>query len=308
VSDGETTVVAGIMEHIEEAGVHSGDSACVLPPITLGKRMIEEITDASKRIAKALKVRGLMNIQWAIRNDVLFILEVNPRASRTVPFVSKATGVPLAKIATKVMAGKTLKQLKFTKEVVPEYISVKESVLPFSRFSGVDTILGPEMKSTGEVMGIDENYGMAFAKSQLAAGQDMPLKGNVFVSVCDNDKREIIFVVKKLVDLGFKVLATGGTAQVLKFNNVPVRAIKKIAEGSPNPLEEMQKGNIHLIINTPSGELQRKDEQLIRSRAVLLSIPYVTTMAGAMAAVTGIESLKTGVFDVKPIQDYHKEI
>jgi carbamoyl-phosphate synthase large subunit len=308
VSDGEITVIGGIMEHIEEAGVHSGDSACVLPSITLGKRMIAEITDASKRIAKALKVRGLMNIQWAIRNDILFILEVNPRASRTVPFVSKATGVPLAKIATKIMVGKTLKQLKFTKEVVPKYISVKESVLPFSRFSGVDTILGPEMKSTGEVMGIDENFGMAFAKSQLAAGQDMPLKGNVFVSVCDNDKREIIFVVKKLVDLGFKVFATAGTAQVLKFNNVNVRPLKKIAQGSPNPLDEMQKGNIHLIINTPSGELQRKDEQLIRSRAVLLSIPYVTTMAGAMAAVTGIESLKTGVFDVKPIQDYHKEL
>jgi carbamoyl-phosphate synthase large subunit len=308
VSDGEITVIGGIMEHIEEAGVHSGDSACVLPPITLGKRMIEEITDASKRIAKALKVCGLMNIQWAIRNDVLFILEVNPRASRTVPFVSKATGVPLAKIATKVMAGKTLKQLGFTKEVVPEYISVKESVLPFSRFSGVDTILGPEMKSTGEVMGIDQNYGMAFAKSQLAAGQDMPLEGNVFVSVCDKDKREIIFVVKKLVDLGFKVFATEGTAQVLKFNNVPVQAIKKVAQGSPNPLDEMQKGNISLIINTPSGELQRKDEQLIRSRAVLLGIPYVTTMAGAMAAVTGIESLKTGVFDVRPIQDYHKEL
>jgi carbamoyl-phosphate synthase large subunit len=308
VSDGEMTVIGGIMEHIEEAGVHSGDSACVLPSITLGKRMLEEITDASKRIAKELKVRGLMNIQWAIRNDVLFILEVNPRASRTVPFVSKATGVPLAKIATKIMVGKTLKQLKFTKEVVPKYISVKESVLPFSRFSGVDTILGPEMKSTGEVMGIDENFGMAFAKSQLAAGQDMPLAGNVFVSVCDNDKREIIFVVKKLVDLGFKVFATAGTAQVLKLNNVNVRPLKKIAQGSPNPLDEMQKGNIHLIINTPSGELQRKDEQLIRSRAVLLSIPYVTTMAGAMAAVTGIESMKTGVFDVKPIQDYHKEL
>ncbi|MBN1493582.1 MAG: carbamoyl-phosphate synthase large subunit [Candidatus Omnitrophica bacterium] len=308
VSDGTETVVAGIMEHIEEAGVHSGDSACVLPPFTLGTRMIEEIVDASKRIAAELKVCGLMNIQWAIKNDVLFILEVNPRASRTVPFVSKATGVPLAKIATKVMAGKTLKQLGFTKPVIPEYISVKESVLPFSRFSGVDTILGPEMKSTGEVMGVDQNYGMAFAKSQLAAGQIIPSEGNVFVSVCDNDKREIIFIAKKLVELGFKVIATEGTARVLKVSNVEVTVIKKIAQGSPNTLTELQKGNIHLIINTPSGELQRKDEQLIRSAAVLLGIPYVTTMAGAMAACIGIESMKTGTFDVKPIQEYHKEV
>ncbi|MFC1809838.1 carbamoyl-phosphate synthase large subunit, partial [Candidatus Omnitrophota bacterium] len=308
VSDGKETVVAGIMEHIEEAGVHSGDSACVLPPVTLGKRVLDEIVDASKRIAAELKVCGLMNIQWAIKNDILFIIEVNPRASRTVPFVSKATGVSLAKIATKVMAGKTLKQLGFTKPIIPEHISVKESVLPFSRFSGVDTILGPEMKSTGEVMGVDQNYGMAFVKAQYAAGQALPLKGNVFVSVCDNDKREIIFIVKKLVDLDFKVVATGGTARVLKLNNVPVREIKKIVDGSPNPLDELTKGNIDLIINTPSGEVQRKDEQLIRSRAVLLNVPYITTMAGAMAAVNGIESMKTGTFEVKPIQEYHKDV
>ena len=308
VSDGKRTVIGGIMEHIEEAGVHSGDSACVLPPITLGKKMIQEISDATKRIAAELNVCGLMNIQWAIRGDVLYILEVNPRASRTVPFVSKATGISLAQIATKVMVGKTLRQLGFTKEIVPEHISVKESVLPFSRFSGVDTILGPEMKSTGEVMGIDYNYGMAFAKSQAAAGQALPLSGNVFVSVCDNDKREIIFIVKKLVDLGFKVLATSGTARVLQMNNISVKVIKKIVEGSPNPLDELNKGHIDLIINTPTGESERVDEQLIRSRAVLLGTTYITTMAGAMAAVNGIESMKTGSFDVQPIQTYHKEI
>lgn len=308
VCDGKLAVIGGIMEHIEEAGVHSGDSACVLPPISLGKKILAEIMDATKRIALELNVVGLMNIQFAIKNDILFMLEVNPRASRTAPFVSKATGIPLAKIATKVMTGKSLASLGFTKEVVPEHISVKESVLPFSRFSGVDTILGPEMKSTGEVMGVDYNYGLAFAKAQSAAGQELPLKGSVFVSVCDNHKRNFIFIIKKLYDLGFSIIATAGTARVLEKNNMQVTRLKKICEGSPNPLDAMMNGSISLIINTPSGEAQRVDEIKIRSRAVLLGIPYVTTMAGAMAAVNGIESMKKDTFNVCPIQEYHKDV
>jgi carbamoyl-phosphate synthase large subunit len=306
ISDGKMTVIGGIMEHIEEAGVHSGDSACVLPPHTLSDNIIENIKKTTYTLAKALKVVGLMNIQYAIKNDVVYVLEVNPRASRTVPFVSKATGVPLAKIAASVMVGKTLKQLNFTKEVHVKHISVKESVLPFSRFSGVDILLGPEMKSTGEVMGIDSTFGLAFYKSQIAAGQILPKKGKVFISVRNNDKRNIVFIAKKLHDLGLKLIATGGTAKVLKSNNIPCEEMGKIGEGNDGLLERIRKGEIKLIINTPSGRRGQVDMRPIRSLSVQNGIPCITTIQGAQAAVNGIEAIINGELTVKSIQEYLK--
>ena len=307
VSDGKLTVIGGIMEHIEEAGVHSGDSACVLPPHTLSDDIIETIKKTTYTLAKALKVNGLMNIQYAVKNDIVYVLEVNPRASRTVPFVSKATGVPLAKIAASVMVGKTLKQLGFTKEVHVSHISVKESVLPFSRFSGVDILLGPEMKSTGEVMGIDSSFGIAFYKSQIAAGQILPKKGKVFLSVRNNDKRNIVFIAKKLYDLGLKLIATKGTAKVLKSNNIPCEETGKIGEGNDGILERIRKGEIKLVINTPSGRSGQVDMRPIRSLSVLNGIPCITTIQGAQAAVNGMEAIINGELTVKPIQEYIKK-
>ncbi|MCB4792076.1 MAG: carbamoyl-phosphate synthase large subunit [Elusimicrobia bacterium] len=306
ISDGQTTVIGGIMEHIEEAGVHSGDSACVLPPHTLSDDIIEMIKKITYTLAGALKVKGLMNIQYAIKNDIVYVLEVNPRASRTVPFVSKATGVALAKIAASVMAGKTLKQLNFTKEVQVEHISVKESVMPFSRFSGVDILLGPEMKSTGEVMGIDSTFGIAFYKSQIAAGQILPLKGKIFMSVKNSDKRNIIFIAKKLFDLGFQIITTKGTSKVLKSNNIPCEEIGKIGEGNEEVLERIKKGEIKLIINTPSGRRGQFDMRPIRSLSAQNGIPCITTIQGAQAAVNGIEAIMSGKLKVKPIQEYIK--
>ncbi len=306
VSDGKMTVIGAIMEHIEEAGIHSGDSACVLPPHTLGSEIIDKIKKYTYAISKELKVKGLINIQYAIKNDTVYILEVNPRASRTVPFVSKAIGVPLAKIAAKVMAGESLKELKFTKEKSVQHISVKESVLPFSRFSGVDILLGPEMKSTGEVMGIDTTFGMAFYKSQIAAGCMLPTKGTVFISVKNGDKRNIVFIAKKLSDIGFNIIATEGTAKVLKSNNIKVKTTGKIAEGHNDTLDMIKEGQIHLIINTPSGQRGRSDMKPIRSAAITNGITCITTIQGAQAAVNGIEAIIKSDFSVKSIQEYHK--
>ncbi len=306
VSDGKTFVIGGIMEHIEEAGIHSGDSAMSLPTFSLSDETIEEIRRITYLMAKDLKVIGLMNVQYAIKDDVVYCLEVNPRASRTIPFVSKAIGVPLAKIAAKVMAGKSLKELGFTKEIIPSHISVKESVFPFSRFAGVDIILGPEMKSTGEVMGIDTDFGRAFAKSQLAAGQNLPLKGNIFISVKNKDKRSIVFIAKKLFDLKFNIFATEGTAKVMEKNGIKVKALKKIAEGKPNILDLIKEGKIDLIINTPSGKTPRADEVKIRSLAVSRGVPCVTTISGAQASVNGIEALMKEGLEVKSLQEYHK--
>jgi len=308
ISDGKITVIGGIMEHIEEAGVHSGDSACVLPPYTLGRRLLDRIRKYTYELSKELKVKGLLNIQFAIRGDTVYVLEVNPRASRTAPFVSKATGIPLAKLAAKVMAGKTLKQLGFTKEVKPGHISVKESVLPFSRFSGVDIILGPEMKSTGEVMGIDSAFGIAFYKAQAAAGQNLPLKGTVFVSVNNDDKRNMIFIVKRLYDLGFNIVATGGTSKVLKSNNIEAKKIGKISDGDNEIFNLLRNGQIDLVINTPSGERGQSDSAPIRSLAVLHGIPCITTLQGAQAAVNGIELALRKGYDVKPIQKYLSKV
>lgn len=305
--DGKTTFVAGIMEHIENAGIHSGDSACVLPPHTLSEEMIEEIKNATRLIAQGLKVIGLLNIQFAVKGERLYVLEVNPRASRTVPFVSKATGIPLAKIAAQIMTGKKISDFDLVESETLKHVSVKESVLPFSRFSGVDIVLGPEMKSTGEVMGIDSNFGAAFAKSQISANQALPKKGTVFVSVNDNDKRHIVFLAKKLADLEFRLLATNGTAKVLKSNNVEVDVVDKFGEGKNNLLTLIKKSEINLIINTPSGKKSQSDMRAIRAAAILHSIPCITTLQGAWAAVNGIEATLQRDFLVQSLQEYYSE-
>ncbi len=309
ICDGKTCVIGGILEHIEEAGIHSGDSAMVMPPHTLGKDIIEEIKRNTYAMALELNVKGLMNVQYAVKNNIVYILEVNPRASRTVPFVSKAIGVPLAKLATKIMLGKTLQELGFTKEKHINFVTVKESVFPFVRFPGVDAILGPEMKSTGEVMGIDTTFGAAYAKSQLAAGQKLPVKGNVFISVKNQDKRNIIFVAKKLADLGFKIMATSGTADALKSNDIDVQVLPKLHEGRPNVIDLIKDNKVHLIINTPSGKATKEDEMKIRSNAILYNVPLITTVSGAQASVNGIENLiKKPKAVVKPLQEYHKSV
>ncbi|MFH1386156.1 MAG: carbamoyl-phosphate synthase large subunit [bacterium] len=305
VSDGKQTVVCGIMEHIEEAGIHSGDSACSLPPFSLSADIIETIKHNTYAMAKELKVKGLMNIQFAVKNDRVYVLEVNPRASRTVPFVSKATGVPWAKVATKVMIGKTLKQQGILTEVEPKHVSVKEAVFPFNRFPGADAILGPEMRSTGEVMGIDNDFGTAFMKSQIAAGQNLPLKGKIFVSVNNRDKRSIVYIVKKLADLGFSIVATAGTGGVLKKNGIDCEVIQKLSESGNDILDLVNKGEISLLINTPGGKQTKVDETKIRSAAVMHNIPLITTISGAQATVNGIEAAKKKGFDVKALQDYH---
>lgn len=307
VADGTDVVIAGIMEHVEEAGIHSGDSACVLPPITLNERVLEEIRRNTYALAKELEVVGLMNVQFAVKNDIVYVLEVNPRASRTVPFVSKATGIPWAKVATKVMMGHKLRDLGITREVIPPYLAVKESVFPFKRFPGVDAVLGPEMKSTGEVMGIDATFGMAFAKSQMAADVKLPLSGTVFVSVRNKDKRNILYIVKRLVDLGFDIVATEGTANALIRNDIEVTRIRKVSEGRPNVVDLIKNGQIQLIINTPTaGRTPRQDEVAIRTTATAFNVPIVTTVSGAAATVNAIEALKKKKMDVCAIQDYHR--
>jgi len=305
VADGRDVVVAGVMEHIEEAGIHSGDSACAIPPFSLGEAMVEEIKEATYALARELQVVGLMNVQYAVKDEKLYVLEVNPRASRTVPYVSKATGVPWAKVATKLMIGKTLRELGITREVEIGHIAVKEAVLPFNRFFGVDTILGPEMRSTGEVMGIDRDLGMAYAKSQIAAGSLLPTSGNIFVSVKDGDKREIVHISHRLHELGFRILATKGTAEVLRRNGIPVEVVNKMHEGRPHVVDYMKNRQIQLIINTPSGKRPRTDQWSIRSYAVLYNIPLITTMSAARAALHGMESLLRRGMDVQPLQDWH---
>jgi len=307
VSDGEIAVIGAVMEHIEEAGIHSGDSACVIPPYSLGREIIDEIRRCTYVMAKELKVIGLMNVQFAIKNNTVYVLEVNPRASRTVPFVSKSIGIPLAKLAAKVMIGVSLRDLGFTQEIKVDHVSVKESVLPFARFPGVDIILGPEMHSTGEVMGIDTDFGKAFAKSQIAAGQPLNIGKNVFVSVMDKDKRAIPAIAKKLVQLGFQLIATKGTAAVLEQAGLEVKQINKLIEGRPHIGDLIRNGEIHLIINTPSGKGPMTDEGKIRALAVSFGIPCITTIAGAQATVKGIETIQKDKLGVKAIQDYHRK-
>lgn len=305
VADGKNSMVCGIMEHIEEAGIHSGDSACVIPSFSLSRSMLQKIRIATTALAKELKVIGLMNIQYAVKGDKLYILEVNPRGSRTVPYVSKATGVPWAKIATKAILGKSLKQLGIKKEIVPKHFSVKEAVFPFNRFPGVDAILGPEMKSTGEVMGIDADFGIAYMKAQLAAGQKLPFEGKVFVSVNDNDKRRIVDIAKRLDAMKYKLVSTSGTAEVLRKNGLEVEEVAKLGEGSPNVVDMLINNEIKLLINTPGSKQTKIDETSIRSTAIMRLIPIVTTLSGARATVNGLESAKKKGFSVKALQDYH---
>jgi len=309
ISDGETYVVGGVMEHIEEAGIHSGDSACCLPPHTLKKDMVDRIKQQAIMMAKELGVIGLMNVQFAVKGDDIYVLEVNPRASRTVPFVSKAIGRPLAKLAAQCMAGKKLTDpaLAFTQEVTPIYFCVKEAVLPFVKFHGVDIILGPEMKSTGEVMGIDRSFPRAYAKSQIAAGSVLPVSGTVFLSVKDRDKAHLLDIGKRLSALGFEIVATQGTAKVLADAGITAKPLRKLQEGSPNVLDLINRKAVNLIINTPSGARPRKDEVTIRSSAVSRGIPCITTIAGALASVRGIETMVQEDLHVRPMQEYHKE-
>jgi carbamoyl-phosphate synthase large subunit len=308
VSDGQKTLICGIMEHIEEAGIHSGDSACVLPPYTLKAEQIDRIKSNTYALARELGVQGLMNIQYAIKGDILYVLEVNPRASRTIPFVSKATGIPWAKVATRVMLGRSLESQGLTREVVPAHISIKESVFPFLRFPGVDTLLGPEMKSTGEVMGIDQGFGLAFAKSQLAAGMDLPLTGTVFISVKDQDKKMILSTAQKLNNLGFKIMATAGTSRFFEQAGFPNQKVNKVREGRPDVVDLMKNGEIQLVINTTIGSKSVSESTSIRQTALINRIPYTTTVAGARATAEAIETMQQKKLSVRTIQEYHSDL
>lgn len=302
--DGKQVVIGGVMEHIEEAGIHSGDSACSLPPYTLSQELIAEVRRQTEVMALELNVVGLMNVQYAVKDGIVYVLEVNPRASRTAPFVSKATGRPLAKIAARIMAGKTLAELGVAGDIVPDYFSVKESVFPFVKFPGVDTLLGPEMKSTGEVMGIGDTFAEAFAKSQLGANVKMPLTGNAFISVRDGDKKHIVIAAEKLYKLGFGILATGGTASFLEEKGIPARRINKVLEGRPHIVDALKNGEVQLVINTTHGAQAVADSFSIRREALMHSVAYYTTATGANAAVDAIIALKGQKLRVKPLQDY----
>jgi carbamoyl-phosphate synthase large subunit len=298
-------VIGGIMEHIEQAGIHSGDSACSIPYTSLAPSALETIRQWTVKLAQALKVIGLMNIQYAVQGDRVYILEANPRASRTIPYVSKATGVPLAKLASLVMSGETLESLGFTSEIIPQHIAVKEAVLPFEKFPGADTLLGPEMRSTGEVMGIDSDFGRAFAKAELAAGVRLATTGTVFISMSDRDKEAIVPVVRDLIEMGFKVVATSGTRQVLKDNAInDVELVFKVHEGRPHVIDSIKNEQIQFIINTPTGEESQTDARLIRRTALDYKLPIITTIAGAKATVAAIRSLKSQPLEVKALQDY----
>jgi carbamoyl-phosphate synthase large subunit len=304
LADGERVVIGGIMEHIERAGVHSGDSACSLPPKSISHEIQQDIRRQTSELAVALDVRGLMNAQFAVKGTDIYVLEVNPRASRTVPFVSKATGVPLAKIAARIMVGKTLGEIGIVAEVLPRHISVKESVFPFNKFPGVDTLLGPEMKSTGEVMGIDATFGIAYAKAQLGSGTRLPSEGKVFISVRDEDKEPVAPIAQRLARLGFQIVATRGTAEYLKRHGISAETVKKVQEGSPNAAEAIKNGEIAMVINTPRDAHSHADSFHLRRNAVDYQVPYFTTIAGADAAAEGIDLLSQRELEVRPLQEY----
>ena len=308
IADGETTVIGAIMEHIEEAGIHSGDSACVIPTFSLSQKVLGDISAATKAMARELNVRGLMNVQFAVKGDDVYVLEVNPRASRTIPFVSKAIGVPLAKLAAKVMVGRSLRELGFTKEIVPKHFSVKEAVFPFLRYEGLDISLGPEMKSTGEVMGMDVDLGLAYAKSQMAAPPPLPKRGKVFISVKDTDKEAVIPVAREFVKLGFEIISTSGTADALTKAKIKVTKVFKIHEGRPNVLDRIKNGDINFIINTPSGKIPREHEVVIRNAALAAKIPIMTTVRAALASTNGIRSLQKRKVQVRSLQEYHAAV
>jgi carbamoyl-phosphate synthase large subunit len=307
ISDGETTVIGGMLQHVEFAGVHSGDATMVMPPHTLSAEILEKVRVATYALAKELKVVGLMNVQYAIKDDELYIIEVNPRASRTVPFVSKAIGVPLAKLAARVMAGEKLTDLGFTKEIIPPYWAVKESVFPFNRFPGAQVMLSPEMRSTGEVMGLDKDLGVAFAKSQMAAKPSLPDSGDIFISVKDSDKQHAVEIAKGLSELGFGIIATAGTGKLLKKNGIEVKDVCRLSEGRPNVIDLIKNNKISLIINTPQGTVPRQNENQIRTEAVKRNICIMTTISAAAAAVEGIKALREKGYEVRSIQSYSKE-
>ena len=308
VCDGTDVVIGGIMQHIENAGIHSGDSACVLPPYNLSREVMSQLRKVTYDLAKALNVIGLMNIQFAVKDDEIYVLEVNPRASRTVPFVSKSIGFPLAKIAARVMTGKTLREIGFTKEVSLNYYCIKEAVLPFIKFPGVDSILGPEMKSTGEVMGIDVNFGVAFAKSQMSVNTNLPTKGLIFISVNNKDKEAIVLIASKLKNAGFELVATEGTKAYLEARGIKTKPVMKISEGRPHVIDLLTDGSISLMINTPVGKESHIDDYEIRRAAIIHNVPYTTTIAGAEAATEGLLSLLSKNITVKSLQEYHSTL
>ncbi|MBS2024707.1 MAG: ATP-grasp domain-containing protein, partial [Deltaproteobacteria bacterium] len=305
IGDGAAYVIAGVMEHIEEAGIHSGDSACALPPFSLEPKIIAEIERQAILLAKSLHVVGCMNVQFAVQDGRVYILEANPRASRTVPFVGKATGIPWAKIAALCSVGKTLAEQGVTHSVVPKHLSVKEAVFPFHRFSRADTILGPEMRSTGEVMGVDDSFPRAFAKAQIAAGNSLPTKGRVFVSVRDEDKIGMADLSARLVKCGFEIVATSGTAAFLKSKGVPTTAVRKVAEGRPHIVDKLIDKEIDLVFNTTSDRQAIEDSYTIRRQTLMHGIPYFTALTSIRAAVSAIEALQQAPLDVKPMQEYH---
>jgi carbamoyl-phosphate synthase large subunit len=308
ICDGSEVVIGGVMEHIEEAGIHSGDSACSLPPYSLSDETIAVLKDQTRALALELGVVGLINIQFAVQNEVIYILEVNPRASRTIPFVSKVIGVPLAKLAARVMAGQKLRELNFTREVTVPYHAVKEAVFPFVKFPGVDTVLGPEMKSTGEIMGLDTSFGRAFAKSQMSSESSLPKEGKAFISVRDGDKPAAVRLARELTELGFQVTATRGTAAVMAAAGLVVESVNKVKEGRPHIVDLMTNGEVHLVINTPIGKRSLADSYSIRRTALTLNIPYCTTISGAFAAVRGIRASCEETIAVCSLQEYHQQL
>ena len=307
LSDGNDCVIAGIMQHIEEAGIHSGDSASVLPPFSLNKVVLQEIKEATAAIAHKLQVIGLLNIQYAVQDNILYVLEVNPRASRTVPFVSKATGISWAKLATKVMLGESIASLNIQFQDMG-HIAVKESVFPFNRFPGVDTLLGPEMRSTGEVMGIDKTIGKAFLKAQMAAGQVIPSSGTIFISVKDSDKPKLLSIAKQIVGLGFTIVATQGTYDYLKQEGVDAKVVFKVNEGRPNVQDALKNNEIHMIINTPSNQVSRYDDKVIRQEAYKLNVSVITTMSGAKATIEAMTETQDDTLQVSPLQEFYANV
>jgi len=305
ICDGDDVVVAGVLQHIEEAGVHSGDSACTIPPHSLSDDIITEIERQTIALANGLNVRGLMNVQFAVKDGDVYLIEVNPRASRTVPFVAKAIGAPIAKLASRVMAGEKLKNLPKI-DLNINHIAVKEAVFPFARFPGIDPVLSPEMKSTGEVMGIDDDFATAFAKSQMGAGHVLPLSGTIFVSVKDSDKHTILPGIKKAIDLGFSIIATSGTAKFMRENGLEVESVNKVAQGRPHIVDKIKDNQVDLIFNTTEGWQSLKDSQPIRASSLDARKPYYTTATASVAVIQAIEALKNEVLEVRCLQDYYK--
>jgi carbamoyl-phosphate synthase large subunit len=305
VSDGETVVIGAVMQHIEDAGIHSGDSACVLPPHGISPADQDAMRRQTEALARRLGVVGLINVQYAIRDGVVYVLEVNPRASRTIPFVSKAVGVPLASVAARVMLGETLEEIGYTAEIVPPFVSVKEAVFPFNKFREFDPVLGPEMRSTGEVMGISETFGPAFLKSQLAADNKLPAEGAIFVTVNDRDKENVVPLVRRFHEMGFQLYATAGTARFLEEQGVPVRPVLKVHEGRPNGIDLVVNGDVQLLINTPMGKHAQADDYKLRQAAIARRVAYTTTLSAARAACDAVEALRTRPAEVRPLQEWH---